>query len=128
MRSSAFLTREERLWLERSEKALDRARAEGRLQPTRKRARAVDEQTELEQLRKRVAELEREPAPDQAPFRGSSVVGAVSPDAERPSFLKAAQQRSGNEQTEWLDQLASNHPDPAMRRRASEALARRGAA
>ena len=75
---------------------------------------------ELARLRKRVAELEKEPDAGQAPFRGSSV-GTQSPDAERPSHLKVAQARDEAEQIAYLKRMA-RHQDPELRQRAEARL------
>jgi len=84
----------------------------------------ADRDQKIDELTKRIDELEKEPDPGKAPFRGTSVVVAT-PDAERPSALKAAQERDEAEQVAQLEQMASNHPDPDMRRRATGALARK---
>lgn len=125
MSSSVFISKRERARLERGYDLLARARAEGRLHESVKRA-AVDETTEVARLRKRVAELEGAPDPDKAPHRGTSTASNRTPDAERPSALKAAQERDEDEKIAYLEQLAANHPDPEMRQRAEETLARRG--
>jgi hypothetical protein len=126
--SSVFLTKRERVRLERGRDVLAKAVAEGRLQERVAKRAPIEEKTELERLRKRVAELEGEPDPDKAPFRGTSTASNRTPDAERPSALKVAQKRAEEEQLAYLERIVSRHPDPEMRQRAAETLARRGAA
>jgi hypothetical protein len=77
-------------------------------------------------LRKRIEDLEREPDPAKAPFRGTSAAAIKTPDAERPSFLKVAQERDRDERIDYLKHMAERHPDPELRARAASALLRGG--
>jgi hypothetical protein len=82
---------------------------------------------EIAELRKQLDEIAAEPDPNKAPHRGTSVV-ARTPDEERPSALKAAQERSEDEYDGYLERQAQAHPSPEVRQRAQEQLEKRAAA
>ena len=124
--SDVFVSGAEQREQERRLDALARARAEGRIESKAvKRASVADDQSELERLRQRVAELEREPDPGQAPFRGTSVVVFDRPEREEASVLKVARERDERERIAYLERLAVSHPDPELRERALAVLARK---
>ena len=83
---------------------------------------------EIAELKKQIDEISREPDPAKAPFRGTSVVAkSITPDEERGSALKAAQERDESEYIEYLERQAQHHPTPDVRQRAQEQLDKRAA-